>query len=197
LLNYRDLPDRDFNKQVHAFLAWGRKYVPDVFKHYVVVFELHARGVLHAHMLLFKRVPKGLWRRMRNLWAEKYDMGPGSFDVSKKFRKASRAAAYVCKYVTDKKPVYRTGLDAEGMITLEPWRVGRNGQPYERMKFQGNAYRVSDALRVLALPIAEYHLPWGSPLALKLSCNLRGGVQFFDSSAEALAWVSANLPSGP
>ncbi len=197
LLNYRDLPDYEFNKKLHSFLAWGRKYLPDIFKYYVVTTELHARGVLHAHMLLFKRIPKGLWRRMRNLWADKYDMGPGSFDVKAKFRKASRAAAYICKYMTDKNPIYRPGLDAEGMLSFEPWRVGRNGQSYERIKFRGNAYRVSDALRVLALPIAEYHLPWGSPLALKLSCNLRGGVRFFDSQAEALAWVSSNLPSGP
>ncbi len=197
LLNYRDLPDHEFNKKLHSFLAWGRKYLPDIFKYYVVTTELHARGVLHAHMLLFKRIPKGLWRRMRNLWADKYDMGPGSFDVKAKFRKASRAAAYICKYMTDKNPVYRPGLDAEGMLHFEPWRVGRNGQSYERIKFRGNAYRVSDALRVLALPIAEYHLPWGSPLALRLSCNLKGGVRFFGSSGEALDWVTSNLPSGP
>ncbi len=190
------MADRDFTKAVQSFLAWGRKYLPHVFKHYVIVFELQARGTLHAHLLLFKRIPKGLWRRMRDLWAVKYEMGPGSFDV-KKIRFASRAAAYLTKYLTDKKPSYRLGLDAEGMLTHEKWRVGRNGQPYERMSFRGNAYRVSDALRVLSLPIAEYHLPWGSPLALRLSCNLRGGVQFFGSSGEALAWVTSNLPSGP
>lgn len=190
------MADRDFNKQVHSFLAWGRKYVPDVFKHYVIVFELQARGTLHAHLLLFKRVPKGLWRRMRDLWAVKYEMGPGSFDV-KKMRSASRAAAYLSKYLTDKKPSYRLGLDAEGMLTSERWRVGRNGEPYKRMMFQGNAYRVSDALRALALPIAEYHLPWGSPLALRLAVNLRGGVQFFPSPADALAWVSSNLSGAP
>ncbi len=197
LLNYRDLPDDEFNKKLHSFLAWGRKYLPDIFKYYVVTTELHARGVLHAHMLLFKRIPKGLWRRMRNLWADKYDMGPGSFDVKAKFRKASRAAAYICKYMTDKNPVYRPSLDAEGMLHFESWRVGRNGQSYERIKFRGNAYRVSSSLRFLARPIAEYHLPWGSPLALRLAVNLRGGVQFFESSAEALAWVSSNLSTGP
>ncbi len=197
LLNYRDLPDDEFNKKLHSFLAWGRKYLPDIFKYYVVTTELHARGVLHAHMLLFKRIPKGLWRRMRNLWADKYDMGPGSFDVKAKFRKASRAAAYICKYMTDKNPVYRPSLDAEGMLHFESWRVGRNGQSYERIKFRGNAYRVSSSLRFLARPIAEYHLPWGSPLALRLAVNLRGGVQFFPSSADALAWVSANLSAGP
>lgn len=195
--NYRDLPDREFNKRVHSFLAWGRKYVPDVFKHYVVVFELHARGVLHAHLLLFKRVPKGLWRRMRDLWAVRYDMGPGSFDV-KKMRSASRAAAYLSKYLTDKKPSYRLRLDPDGFLQFEPWRVSRhNGEPYKRMTFSGNAYRVSDALRAFALPVAEYHLPWGSPVALKLSCNLRGGVRFFVSPAEAKRWITSNLASAP
>jgi hypothetical protein len=192
------MADRDFTKAVQSFLAWGRKYLPHVFKHYVIAFELQARGTLHAHLLLFKRIPKGLWRRMRDLWAVKYEMGPGSFDVRVKFRKGSRAANYICKYTTDKESIYRLGLDAEGMLTHEPWRVSRhNGQVYERMSFRGNAYRVSDALRHYALPIAEYHLPWGSPLALRLSCNLKGGVRFFGSSGEALDWVTSNLPSGP
>ncbi len=190
------MADRDFVKSVQSFLAWGRKYLPDVFKYYVMVFELQARGTLHAHFLLFKRVPKGLWRRMRDLWAVKYEMGPGSFDV-KKIRFANRAAAYLTKYLTDKKSSYRLGLDGEGMLTHEKWRVGRNGLPYERMNFRGNAYRVSYALRYYALPVAEYHLPWGSPLALRLSCNLKGGVRFFGSSSEALDWVTSNLPSGP
>jgi hypothetical protein len=83
------------------------------------------------------------------------------------------------------------------MLVHEPWRVGRNGQSYERIKFRGNAYRVSNSLRFLARPIAEYYLPWGSPLALRLAVNLRGGVQFFGSSAEALVWVSSNLSAGP
>jgi hypothetical protein len=195
--NRPNLSDVEFNKRLNSFLAWGRKYVPHVFKYYVIVNELHARGVLHAHMILFKRVPKGLWRRMRALWAVKYEMGPGSFHARTKIRSPKRAAAYLTKYLTDKKSSYRLGLDGEGMVTHEKWRVGRNGQPYERMSFRGNAYRVSDALRYYALPIAEYHLPWGSPLALRLSCNLRGGVQFFKSSDEALAWVTSNLPSGP
>ncbi len=190
------MADRDFNKAVNSYLAWGRKYLPEFFKDYVIVFELQARGTLHAHILLFKRIPKGLWRRMRDLWAVKYEMGPGSFDV-KKIRSPSRAAAYLSKYLTDKKPSYRLGLDADGMITSEQWRIGRNGQSYERIKFRGNAYRVSTSLRFLARPIAEYHLPWGSPLALRLAVNLRGGVQFFPSSADALAFVSANLSTGP
>ncbi len=190
------MADRDFNKAVNSYLAWGRKYLPEFFKDYVIVFELQARGTLHAHLLLFKRIPKGLWRRMRDLWAVKYEMGPGSFDV-KKIRSPSRASAYLSKYLTDKKPSFRLGLDGEGMLVHEPWRVGRNGQSYERIKFRGNAYRVSNSLRFLARPIAEYHLPWGSPLALRLAVNLRGGVQFFGSSAEALAWVSSNLSAGP
>lgn len=190
------MSDDEWNKRLHAFLAWGRKYLPHIFKHYVCVNQLQARGTLHAHLLLFKRVPKGLWRRMRDLWAVKYEMGPGSFDVVK-IRSAARAAAYMTRYLTKgKDSAYRLGLDGGGTITFEPWAVGRNGEPYQRMKFRGNAYRVSDALRLLARPIAEYHLPWGSPLALKLSCNLRGGVQFFPSSAAALAWITSNLAPG-
>jgi hypothetical protein len=134
---------------------------------------------------------------MRDLWANHYEMGPGSFDT-KTIRSPARAAAYLTRYVTkDSSGNFRVGLDASGMLTFEPWAVGRNGQPYERVAFRGNAYRVSAALRLLARPIAEYHVPWGSDIALKLSCNLKGGVQFWPSVSSALWWVSENLPRPP
>lgn len=187
------MPDRDFNRALHSFLAWGRKYVPHVFKYYVIACELQQRGTLHAHLLLFKRVPKGLWRRMRDLWAVKYGMGAGSFDV-KKIKSPKRAAAYLTKYLSKKKAAYRLGLDAEGLIHYEPWRFGRNGEPYVRVKFQGNAYRVSDALRLLAVPVGTYFIPWGCPQALKIAKGLKGGVQFWPSLEAALWRVSSTLP---
>lgn len=190
------MPDRDFNKALHAFLAWGRKYVPHVFKHYIIACELQQRGTLHAHLLLFKRVPKGLWRRMRDLWAVRYGMGSGSFDV-KKIRSPKRAAAYLTKYLTNKKPHYKLGLDAEGMLHYERWRIGRNGEPYLRVKFRGNAYRVSDAMRLLALPVGTYFIPWGCPQALTIARGLKGGVQFWPSQAAALWRVFSTFPSGP
>ena len=168
------IADREFKKRVGSFLAWGRKYCPEHFRHYVIVYEPQARGVIHAHMLLFKRIPKGLWRRMRALWAERYEMGPGSFD-SRTIRHAAAAAKYLAKYVSKKH-------DDEGV------RVGRNGQPYETEYVMGNSYQMSDSLRRLAQPVAEHHLPWHDETALKLGVTLRGGVLFFDSPEEAAAW---------
>lgn len=198
LSSQREMSDDEWNKYLHSFLAWGRKYLGPYFKHYVCVNQLQARGTLHAHLLLFKRIPKGLWRRMRDLWAVKYEMGPGSFDVKAKIRSASRAAAYMTRYLTGgKESVYRLGLDAEGMLSFEPWAVGRNGEPYKRMKFSGNAYRVSEALRYYLRPVAEYYLPWGSHLALLCAVTLRGGIKFFSSPSDAKKWVSSNLAAAP
>ncbi len=195
LTSREPISDELFNKRLHSWLAWGRKYVPDLFKHYVCVVQLQQRGVIHAHLLLFKQVSRGWWLVLRNLWAIKYGMGPGSFDV-KKIKRASRAAAYMTRYLTsDKSSCSKVTYNLAGKPTYEPWAVGRNGLPYERMKFRGNSYRVSNALRALALPIATYHLPWGSPVALSIASGLKGGVQFFPSSEAALEWVTANLPA--
>lgn len=181
LTSQQAISDDDFKQAVSRFLAWGRKYCSDYFEHYVIVYELQKRGVLHAHMILFKRVPKGLWRRMRDLWADKYGMGAGSFDC-KPIRRASRAAAYISKladYVSK-------GVGGKSATSEE--------KPV-RDVFSGNSYQISDALRYFAAPVAEYHLAWGSPVALRFGVTLRGGVMFHETSQDALTWLRDALDS--
>jgi hypothetical protein len=120
---------------------------------------------------------------MRGLWAERYEMGPGSFDC-RYIRHPQAAAKYLSKYMSKR-------YDDDGV------RVGRNGQPYETEYVLGNSYQLSDSLRYLAQPLAEQHLPWHHETALKLGVNLRGGVLFFDSPGEALAWLSNSLSPPP
>jgi hypothetical protein len=177
-LTSRDvLTDAEFKRRLLSFLAWGRKYCGPWFEHYVWVVDLQQRGVLHAHLLLFRRVPRGLWRRMRALWCETYGMGPGAFDVTS-VRRASRAAAYLVRYVTQDR---REGV-----------RFGRNGEAYVREVFEGNAYGVSHALRFFARPITELRIAWGYGSALD-AVNLRGMVAFFASAEAAHTWLSLAL----
>ena len=126
----RDLrSDEEMRHRFDRLLMWGRKYLPEWFEFYVWVAELQARGVLHFHLLLPKRVPKGLFRRLRALWAENYGMGPGSVDIEQ-LRSGKGAASYMAKmvrYLRKDPEVYRLGLDAEGHLSWEPWRVGRDG----------------------------------------------------------------------
>jgi hypothetical protein len=137
--------------------------------------------------MLFKRIPKGLWRRMRDLWAVTYGMGAGSMHV-RAIRDPGRAAAYVTKVAS-----YMCKVDDDGR------KIGRGGQPYETEWFTGNAYGVSDALRCFSRPTAEYHVSWGHPLAYRLAdifgkeLHLTGFVYFAKSKEHALSMLGALL----
>ena len=163
------LPDEVFADRMRTWLMWLRKYAPAAASSYVWVRDLQARGVLHGHVVLFGRLPRHVWLRARKLWAIRYRMGPGSFDVKRV--SARRAAAYVSKYVTQH-------YDEDGC------RVGRNGEPYVAMMFRGNGYGMSASMRRGALPVTEFVLPWGTGPALG-AVNLRGCVLFFGSVDEA------------
>ena len=182
LTTQHDMDDDEFRAMLGKFLAWCRKYVPKAAASYACTIDLQARGVLHAHLVLMHKPPPRLWARMRNLWKVKYDNGPGSFDIEV-IRKPRRVAAYVAKYVT-------RHYDDEGA------RIGRNGDEYRRLSFQGNAYRVSRGLRRLAEPVTELALAWTVGPALG-AVNLRGCVLFFDSPEKAHAALSAALTPGP
>jgi hypothetical protein len=191
--------DREMFEALERLLAWGRKYLPKWFDFYVWVAELQARGVVHFHLLLPHRIPKGMFRRLRGLWAEKYGMGPGSVDILK-LKTGKGAASYLSKmarYVSkcERKPEgYRLGLDAEGMMTFDPWRVGRSGQPYERVRFHGRASDMSRAARALSEFVIKFSASWGAFPGL----SLKGGSLFFNSAAEAEAvlidWLSGPSP---
>ena len=190
----RDLrSDEEMRRKFDRLLMWGRKYLPGHFDFYVWVAELQARGVLHFHLLIPKRVPDGLFRRLRRLWAEVYGMGGGSVDIEK-LRSGKGAASYMAKmvrYLRKKPAAYRLGLDAEGCLSWEPWRVGRNGSVYERMLFRGRASDMSRLARNLSGVVIELAAPWGDFAGL----TLRGRSWYFESPQEAEAFLTALLSS--
>jgi hypothetical protein len=141
------LEDRVFNKHLASFLAYARKIAVSTFRDYVKVIDLQQRGALHAHLLLFEYIPTSSFEKLRHLWAEKYQFGGGSFDA--KYLKGnaelavnylSHAAAYLARDYDDV-------------------RIGRNGKPYVRTAFKGNAYSISASLRKGALPVEYDALP--------------------------------------
>lgn len=183
--------DQEMRDALQRLLMWGRKYLPEWFEFYVWVAELQARGVLHFHLLLPKRIPKGMFRRMRSLWAEKYGMGAGSVDIEK-MRSGKGAASYMGKmlsYLHKRPSSYRLGLDGEGALSWEPWRVGRNGEAYERVEFHGRGGDMSRGARVYAGVRTELWADWGAFPAL----GLKGGSWFFEDPTKAEEYLSALL----
>jgi hypothetical protein len=181
LTSQAEIDDAEFRRAFRRFLDWCRKRVPKAAEYYAWTHDLQARGVLHAHLLLMHKPPPKLWKRMRDLWRIDYGMGPGSFDV-KVLRKASRAAGYMSRYMT------RDHTD-EGV------RIGRNGEEYVRVSWQGNAYGVSQGLRQLAAHVTEVALAWTVGPVLG-AVNLRGCVLFFASPDEGHAALAAALGDG-
>ncbi len=88
------MPDREFRRYVDKWLHSARKAAPHTFSHYVMAYELQKRGVLHAHILLFQRIPYKAFLRLRSLWAEKYGLGAGGVDIEQEHVDNSRAAAH-------------------------------------------------------------------------------------------------------
>lgn len=170
LTSHAIISDEDFNRAVGRFMRWLRKWVPSAALHYVRTTDLQQRGVLHAHLLLFQDMPREVWLRARRLWTETYGMGVGSFDA-KRVKRPSRAAAYVARYISKQH-------DGQNR------RIGRNGEPYVRERFSGNAYAMSDALRAFAQHVTEFALPWTTGPVLG-AVNLRGCVLFFDDPEKA------------
>ncbi len=202
LTTQHNMPDCMFRHLVEKFLAWGRKYLGRWFKQYVGVFQLQQRGVLHLHLILFKRVPVGLWRRMRSIWCDLYGNGPNSFDV-KTVKKTKRAAAYISRltnYMTsdlgdDSRPDGSWVHEPTGEVFPANWPVGRNGEPYERVEFSGRSYIMSADLLALAYHVAEYIFPWGAPVVLSAfgSLALKGKTLFLGSQENALKWFGLAL----
>lgn len=161
--------DQDMKHHLDKFLKWGRKHLGEYFDWYIWVAELQQRGVLHFHVLLCRRIPRGLFLRLRYMWAEFYGMGAGSFDA-KSMRSAKGTAKYLAKYVV-KRP-------AEGER-----RVSRhNGKEYVRDFFQGNAYGLSGAARWGTTPAVQVVADWGAFPGLD---GWHGVMEFYDTRQEA------------
>ncbi len=135
------LEDRVFKRHLASFLDYAKKIASSTFKDYVKVIDLQQRGTLHSHLLLFERIPTDSFAKLRALWADKYELGPGSFDVKYLKGNAELAGAYL--------------THATAYLTREhdAIRMGRNGKPYVRTAFAGRAYSISTSLIKGALPI--------------------------------------------
>jgi hypothetical protein len=145
--------DEEFKRHTESWLAYGRKYAPKAFEDYVLVYDLQQRGVLHAHFLLFQRVPTRAFAKLRNLWAERYGHGAGSVDIDTVKRQAKTASAYLRKVT-----VY---LSSQEGLNATTGRVGRNGKAYVREAFEGNAYTISANLRRGCYASVSVVLPFG------------------------------------
>lgn len=246
--------DQEFRDRLNGLLSVWRKKHPTSIEDYVLVCDLQQRGVLHAHMIVFGDVPRGIWLELRDMWAlEQYElrdpanpnlakrdelgrivrqagygMGAGSFDA-KRLRHPRKAANYLARYITQaRKRRYHCYLDFtleldpadpsrwEGAVehrgggflcmvpedvrisTSESDRKGRNGKPYVRDVFRGNAYSMSSGLRRFSLHTFEALWDWRSPeaktlLAHSFSRDKYGGVYYCDSLEEAEEMLTALL----
>jgi hypothetical protein len=135
------LEDSVFNRHLANFLDYARKITASTFQDYVRVVDLQQRGTLHGHLLLFERIPTDSFAKLRTLWAEKYELGPGSFNAKYLKGNAKLAGAYL------------SHAAAYLSRSHDAIRIGRNGKPYVRTAFKGNAYSISTALRKGTLPV--------------------------------------------
>jgi hypothetical protein len=135
------LEDSVFNRHLANFLDYARKIVGPTFKDYVKVIDLQQRGTLHSHILLFERIPTDSFAKLRHLWADKYEFGGGSFNAKYLKGNAKLAGAYL------------SHAAAYLSRSHDAVRIGRNGKPYVRTVFKGNAYSISASLRKGTLPV--------------------------------------------
>jgi hypothetical protein len=135
------LEDGIFNKHLASFLAYARTIAGPTFRDYVKVVDLQQRGTLHAHILLFEYIPTSSFEKLRCLWAEKYEFGAGAFNA--KYLKGN--AKLAANYLSHAAAYLSRSHDAI--------RMGRNGKPYVRNEFAGNAYSISTPLRKGTLPV--------------------------------------------
>jgi hypothetical protein len=188
--------DLEMRAALERLLAWGRKYVPAWFGWYVWVAEDQARGVLHFHVLVSRRIPRGLFRRVRALWCETYGMGPGAFDAKPLRHGAKAAVSYLCKYLGKQHTGEAFRLDADGRLSLYTWPTSRHtGEPFVRDRFRGNAYGMSASARWATVPLAHFWLPVGASVGIDVH---RARVTFHESGDAALVALGELLQAvGP
>jgi hypothetical protein len=196
LTSQAERSDTEMRACLARFLSWGRDACPEWFGWYVWVAEDQARGVLHFHLLVSRRIPKALFRRVRAMWCDHYGMGPGGVDVVKMRHGAKAAVTYLTKYLAKSPRSQAMRLDPDGTLQVEPWPVSRHtGEAYVRDRFRGNPYGMADAARYGAVPVTEFYAPWGAFPGLD---GWHAGHVFHESSEAALGHLQALLgASGP
>lgn len=185
--------DEDMRHAFSKLLMWGRKYLGPFFAWYVWVAELQARGVLHFHLLLARRVPKALFNRLRVLWAETYGMGGGSVDIER-MRTGKGAASYMSKYLGKSGNQHAVTLDGEGALRFARWPVSRhNGEPFLRKSFRGNPLGLSTLARVGTVPVLEFGAAVGAFPGLD---GWHGVSKFYETPEEAVLALEGALLAG-
>lgn len=142
------ITDKEMRKYLKSWLSSARKYASDSICEYIIVSELQQRGALHFHILIFDEIPPSAYKRLRNLWADRYGHGSVSFDT-KRLKLTKALPNYLGK--------------AAGYLAKRGRYIGRNGKEYVRDVFEGNAYSISDELRKAALPVAEWEVSVSHP----------------------------------
>ena len=187
--------DADMRYHLGKLLDWGRKYCPAWFGWYVWVAEDQARGVLHFHVLVSQRLPRGLYRRVRSLWCDTYGMGAGAFDTTSLRYGAKAAASYLGKYLTKRPSGWSARIDPDGTLQVEPWPVSRHtGEPYVRRAFRGNPYGMSESARFGTRPVVEFTAPEGAFPGLD---GWHGVHRFHESPEDAMRYLGSVLDPPP
>jgi hypothetical protein len=140
LTTQHQLSDKDFKGYVTKWFHSARAAAPKAFKHYVLAYELQKRGVLHCHILLFDLIPYEAFKRLRNLWAEKYELGAGGVDAKQQPLDNARAAAYYVSKLT--------------------WYISKDSDAEAEKTFFGNAYAMSQSMYQYAKPVCEFNIPY-------------------------------------
>jgi hypothetical protein len=135
------LKDAVFNRHLASFLAYARKITASTFQDYVKMIDLQQRGTLHSHILLFERIPTDSFAKLRTLWANKYKFNNNNFNTKYLKNNAKLAGAYL------------SHAAAYLSRSHDAVRTGRNGKPYVRSAFKGNAYSISTSLKKGTLPV--------------------------------------------
>ena len=96
LTTQHSIPDMTFRRQVANWIKRGKNLHP-LFRHYVVSLELHQSGQMHSHIFFFEPMPRNIFLKQRELWANYYDNGVYSVDVVPVQEGVTAAAGYLSK----------------------------------------------------------------------------------------------------
>lgn len=147
LTTQHHLPDSLFKRYVANWIKRGLTLHP-MFKNYVVSYELHQSGQMHAHILMFQEMPYDVFISQRELWANYYDNGVYSFDIKPVLEKTAAAAGYLAKL-----PRYMAKDidDVPRPIHGRTYTISQALQPYTKpVSAPVSVSRTSLALEVLA-----------------------------------------------
>lgn len=122
------LSDFVFKGYVSKWIKRGQ-LLHSMFKTYVISYELHQSGQMHAHILMFQKMPYDVFLAQRALWADYYGMGVVSFDIREIEETSQAAAGYLAKL-----PRYmaKDGSNAPRPINGRTHTISQSLQPFTK-----------------------------------------------------------------